>query len=1229
MRVLRDIWSVGLLGRFARRWPLVVLCALVTAPLAWCAPALALSQRGHVFSFSYGSKGSGEGGFSGPLGVAVNDVTGDVYVADRKNKRVVQLEPVVNGQDELVSEKFVRSFEVPTPSGVAVDDSTEASDPSRGDVYVVGDGAKVVYKFSAEGAPIGALKSFETREEKEETEAEEKKKKRQQEKASKLEGVVGVAVDAGGSLFVHEEGGAVDRFTDAVVNEGESRVETGLQGTPGLALDSEDNLFVGMLGTGGFPVVSKLEGITGKVLIGALDGEETTGVAVNTSDVPANEVVELNDVYAVSAGSVAQFAPETGGVPGALIQRFPSEGEEEAHGGSILRQSAGIAVDDATGMVFVTDSTADALDAFALEAAGPVRIEGVSAQSVASLEGRAERLSARIDPDGADARYRFEYGTSSCAATPSPCTATSPVDLGDDFGDREVGLELQDLAPGTYHYRVVAESSFGTLDSPEHSFTLLQTVSGLPDGRAWELVSPPDKHGAPIEPLTHEGGLILASEDGDAMTYVADGAITDGAVAEETQGNRSPELQQALSTRTESGWVSRDIATPQVKALGLETGSAPEYRFFSPKLSSALVEPPGQGAAEPPLAEGVTQTTLYVRDDATGSYVPLVTNANAPGVLFGQHVHFAGATPDLSHVVIDSGVALLGGSSAPGLYEWSGGALQFVSVLPSGVAAHEAQLGYYNVAANAVSSDGSRVIWTSPEENLHRGHLYMRDTATGETVELDAAQGVTEPAGTGVAQFQSASSNGSRVFFTDDERLTADSTAEPTHERADLYMCEMVVRAGKLACELRDLTVDYQAGGASATVRGFLFGTSTEGTSVYLVAQGVLAGNENTNGERALAGADNLYVLAREGNGEWSRTFIARLSGEDSAEWDEDNPGWNGAIPGDSAFVSARVSANGRFLAFMSQNDLTGYDNEDLSSVHPGERLDEEVYLYDASDQSLTCVSCDPSGARPQGVLDSVQANEGLGLLIDKRKIWAGHWLGGDIPGWTAQNIESALYQSRYLSNEGRLFFNSPDDLIAQAVNHKNDVYEYEPAGVGSCQGASGGCVALISAGTGAEESAFLEASSDGGSVFFLTAARLLPQDTDTAFDIYDARVCTSESPCLSPPAPPPAGCATTEVCRAGPFSGQGEEGASGTSAFTGPGNLAPSPAKQEVKGVQTHAKPLTRKQKLARALAECRKRYKHSTHKRTACEKQARGRYAAAKKSTQKKSADKNSRRK
>ena len=128
----------------------------------------------------------------------------------------------------------------------------------------------------------------------------------------------------------------------------------------------------------------------------------------------------------------------------------------------------------------------------------------------------------------------------------------------------------------------------------------------------------------------------------------------------------------------------------------------------------------------------------------------------------------------------------------------------------------------------------------------------------------------------------------------------------------------------------------------------------------------------------------------------------------------------------------------------MSAAPITGYDNVDASPAAGGAR-DEEVYLYNSEPASLRCVSCDPSGAQPTGVLDTVESGEGLGLLVDRREIWLGHWLGGSVPGWTAQSLTSALFQSRYLTDEGRLYFNSPDDLAPAASNAREDVYEYEP----------------------------------------------------------------------------------------------------------------------------------------------------------------------------------------
>ena len=829
-------------------------------------------------------------------------------------------------------------------------------------------------------------------------------------------------------------------------------------------------------------------------------------------------------------------------------------------------------------------------------------IDATYATAVSSNEATLHTL---ISPLGNDTHYYFQYGTQDCEADPSACTDV-PAPAGEDIGsgetDREGSQQLTGLSPNTtYYYRVLASNSLGTSEGPERTFTTASQV--LPDGRAWEMVTPPDKGAAPVEALTREGGWILASDGGDSLTYLVDGALGGDA-----QGNRSPEMQQVLATRTASGWRSQDIATPNEKAQGVAPGHAPEYQFFTPDLSTALVEPAGT-SPEPPLAPGVKQATAYLRDDSAGTYLPLVTEANtAPGTEFGGEVQFLNATPDLSHVVLSSKLALTGTGSAPGLYEWAEGRLQLVSVLADGRPAKGlVELGYSHTLAKAVSSDGSRIVWTTVEEEPKLGHLYVRDSAREETVQVDAAQGAPEPKGTGTARFQSASSDGQRIFFTDRQRLTPDSTAEPLTGEEDLYECQIIEAAGKLACDLKDLTVDPNEG-EHANVQGSVLATSEDGGALYLVARGVLASNENGNAEAPVNGRDNLYELRFNG-AEWSTTFIAALSTEDSPEWEA-------AKLADTAYVTARVSPDGRYFAFMSAAPITGYDNVDSSPAAKGAR-DEEVYLYDSATASLRCVSCAATGVQPSGVLDTVESGEGLGLVVDRREIWVGHWLAGNIPGWTAQSLPppgqpGALYQSRYLNDEGRLYFNSPDDLVPAASNGKEDVYEYEPSGVGSCQSASGGCVSLISGGSSAHESAFMEATPDGSNVFFLTEARLLSQDTDTAFDIYDARECTGISPCLTPPPVKEAGCSETATCRPAEPA-QIIPVPTGTVDFSGPGNRvyqAP-PAKRAVEAKKA-VKPLSRAQKLTLALRSCRKHHAQSKRKRQTCERVARKRYGA-----------------
>ena len=490
----------------------------------------------------------------------------------------------------------------------------------------------------------------------------------------------------------------------------------------------------------------------------------------------------------------------------------------------------------------------------------------IDSESVAEVSATAATLQTQINPLGNDTTYYFQYGTASCQMNPSACQSV-PTPPGTDIGSGETekaGSErIQGLTPGTtYFYRVVAINSLGTAFGTERTFTTQQASApvALPDGRAWEMVTPPDKQGGPVEALTSEGGAILASENGEAFAYVVDGAL-----GQEVEGNRQPEMQQVLAHREASGWGSQDIATPNSKAQGVSEGNTPEYAFFTPDLSEALVRTAGD-RDERRTAIGARS---HAGDDVSSQQrlgqLPAARHRSKCRPRYGiwpQHPfrqRNPGSQPRRPpprasrcwehprHRAFTSGAVADFNSSASCPQE-------------------RQQKGWWNSATRTLRPTRSRMtargsFGRPSKQNQAWDISICAIRRAGRTVQLDAAQGVPEPAGTGTARFQTASSDGSRVFFTDRQRLTPDSTAEPLANKPDLYECEIVEENGKPACMLTDLTVDPSAG-EHANVQGVLFGASEDGASTYFIAQGVLSANENGNGETALSGKDNLYKVA-------------------------------------------------------------------------------------------------------------------------------------------------------------------------------------------------------------------------------------------------------------------------------------------------------------------------------------------------------------------------------
>jgi hypothetical protein len=408
---------------------------------------------------------------------------------------------------------------------------------------------------------------------------------------------------------------------------------------------------------------------------------------------------------------------------------------------------------------------------------------------------------------------------------------------------------------------------------------------------------------------------------------------------------------------------------------------------------------------------------------------------------------------------------------------------------------------------HAVSADGERVFFYAD------GNLYLRENAGQPpaatpncviseisepglacTVEVDVSR-TAEPSGAGV--FQYASADGSRVFFTDERRLTESSSSAPG--KPDLYEYNVESRTRT------DRTIGASSGGAD--VRGFS-GADEDGSRLYFVAKGALTdAQQNAQGEIAQSGQANLYLLETG-----ALTFIATLdpsSEPDRSAWgyelspnSEDAPTTTGA-----STLATRTSPDGRYFAFNSVRGLSG-----------GRTGTTQIFLYDAATHTLACASCLLGGGAPPGASalpSPISTTEG----------------------------EAAGYLSRGLTDGGQLFFTTTQALLPSDTNGVADVYEYQQ-----------GDLHLISNGAGSGPSFFFDASVGGGNVFFATTDGLVRSDTDNALNLYDARVGGGFA---EPPAPTQP-CVGGESCRS-PGPGGPPTGTATTGAGAGSGNVAPS----------------------------------------------------------------------
>jgi hypothetical protein len=712
----------------------------------------------------------------------------------------------------------------------------------------------------------------------------------------------------------------------------------------------------------------------------------------------------------------------------------------------------------------------------------------VESESVANVSSDSADLEAEVNPGGGETTYHFEYGTTTSYGQGTLESAS----IGADDSGHQASAHIQGLQPGTvYHYRVLAsnpQSSLGGTPGPDETFTTqpVATPFALPDGRQYELVSPPNKAGGEVS-LEPEGlRSSVASVDGAKVAYLAN-------IPFAHPSSHGLDVQ-ILSERGPRGWSSQDISPPHSGATGV-VGGFTEFRAFSSDLSRAVVHPYGPTALSALALEGFE--IEYLWDHSDGGFQPLFTRA-PEGLTYkdfskqlsgGAYMWSAGGTSDLSHVVLGSQFGLTENSGRsvssfmPNLYEWFDGHLQLISVSPKGLSTKGAQFV-------AMSEDGSHVLFWSGSQNA----LFVRDLTTQKTVSVGSSIASSDPFDGVISR------DGSKAFFI--------SETSP-----QVYEFDLDNSSPKLV----------QVSNAPEEIQEVL-GVSADGSYVYYMGR--------------LEGPANIYVAHNDGAG-WTSTLI-KSGGV--ARGESAHAGPNSLAGSTRAFAEASVTSSGRYLAFTSR--LAGEAGHEEG----------EVYLYDASSNRLICTSCDPTGALPLGFST----------------------LG-------------------FLSEDGRMFFNSSDALVAHDSNGLQDVYEWEPLGIGGCHDGSPGCVYLISSGTGDGGSTFLGASARGDDVFFMARDRLVAQDFDNSFDVYDAHVCTAVEPCPASLVSVPV-CTSSDACKAPPSPQPAVFGAPASATFSGAGNVASSLSsvnakpKAKKKKPRKHAKAKTKKQKKAKKRKKAKK---------------------------------------
>lgn len=438
--------------RIGRRLAATALAA-VAAQLAIGAldAAPAPASVVHHFLSSFGS-------FSNVQGMAVDQASGDVFVYDSGAEAIYKFD--ASGQPAEFSSTGGDEIAGVPSSGEAEGELAVASTgPAAGDIYLAHGGTSGIVVYNEAGQQIGELK----------------------EAAGAPWGeTCGVAVDPQGNVYVGIYSGEVNEYAPSgnpVTSGDYLRSIEGAASPCNVALDAQGDVFAATWSQG--PVWRYESSQFGA---GSASGSEVSAagstLAVDWED---------EDVYVDEHNGISQFGSR--GEPfEAPLLTFASSGP------GAIRASFGIAVDDASGDVYVSDGQG------AISVFGPaVPLPVVSTGGASDFTTSGATLAGTVDPEGAPLEECvFEYGESEALGSIVPCVESLTA-IGSGSAPVTVEAQLSGLVLGReYHYRLVAGNEYGSVLGEDETFATTPAVGE-------EFVSGVSAHGATLEGALEPG----------------------------------------------------------------------------------------------------------------------------------------------------------------------------------------------------------------------------------------------------------------------------------------------------------------------------------------------------------------------------------------------------------------------------------------------------------------------------------------------------------------------------------------------------------------------------------------------------------------------------------------------------------------------------------------------------------------------------------------------------